>query len=709
MTDFSKLSDAELMAIVKAGPPKEKAPSVDVTKLSDDDLQKIVKAGPPKPVEQPGLASRAVGAVQSGIETVDAYTMAPLRAAVGSLQDGGSAQDAILRGLKVWGEDQTKPEIRPGIPRAPTSKEIATKAGLSDKSLGRLRIPVIPTRDETIDIDLPSPAGMAGFVGDVALDPTNLIPLGVAAKFAGKGIKTAVGPLATAAKAAASPITRRLEGSAVDKAAKLLIEGGEAALDAHLKPSQAPDWDRLKSIAEANGIDAAKLPESVEFGPLAPITSMGRGLREGPVGAKLVDDFKESFAQVEGAVKAKAEAIGGGSAMGREEAGEFIRERYNDAYQKFFDGIETTYDSVIKDYPGLKLSQEAAADLESKLLGIERFAAGRLKRGATQRNQAQAQGLLNTVAALRETNGSVKQTVEALRDIGEAAFGATNYLDSVPPDVKKMRDLYSSITESLHKTLRQDVQKGAEVSDALRESNARMREWFGEKSVVSKTLGESNLASEKVFERLLLNGDTRKVEALNFLIGPEAMQQLKGSVLSEMVRGNQFKENLVNFNALRNTVRDKQVMLGKLLTPDELKSFDDLVQLGDRFGDPRLSTSGTGGSNKFADLFKSVPNAALSSVAFEGLKGRARSRGLAAAATGVPLPESVVKEATESGISAAAAPSNVSPMRSFIERAAKRTTIGRTKKENTLKALQVGGAQSASQKAEEEKQKKGAN
>lgn len=685
MADLSQYSDEELLRA--AGLAKPAANADDIAKVPTAELLKAAGISGPADVAaaRQAAAEEAPGLLTRALRAYDAYGGgASTRAAVGALQEGQSLGDALSRAAAVYGEDPTKDTVYGK--RAPTGREQAIKAGAPVTSLidyvrektGIPREIVAQALPVVGNIDA---ADAYGLVLDAVQDPVPLAgPLIRGALKGGAGIAKAVtGP---AARAVGETVAESTAGKTTAKVA----EGVKGLIDTHINPKRADDWAELEAIAAKNGIDPAKLPESVEFGTGSYIDTLGRKVREGTLGKASQKLFAASRDEVQAAAKNLAAKVGGGQVLDPVEAGVKLRESYDEAYRQFFDTIEVSYDTVIKDYPGLKLSPDAAKKLDSALLGVERFAKGRAERGVTQTFRAQAEGLINSVEAIRKSNGSVKQTVEALRDIGEAAFTAQNSLAAVPPDVAKLRKLYGDITEALHTTIKQDVKGGEEISQSLREANAKMTEWFGEKSVIAKTLGDKNLAPEKVFERLVMNGDTKKIEALNFILGAERMREIKGAALGEILRSNQYKDKLINFNAVRNDVRDKQFVLGKLLAPDELKDFDDLVRLGDRFGDPRLSTSGTGASNEMGKgVVKASADASGNIATLEAVKARAR-KGAAQA----PIPESVPIP-TE-----AAAPA-VEPVRSlgpsdYVKKA--------------RKPAQIGGAQSTSGQVEKDKEKK---
>jgi hypothetical protein len=513
----------------------------------------------------------------------------------------------VVRGgakfIEQFGEDPSQ---------APTGKEIAAGLGAG----------VEPVADLPL-IGEVSPAGIAGLGIDILADPTNIIPVAAPAKLLKEGAK-ATGKAALKGSAAAAEFAGRGVGlgPAID-VAKQTGTGAKAALSKLFKPVVAEDFPELAAIARQNGIDPAILPESIEFGQGSIISRATRVQREGVLGEELLDQFIGKLQKVQEATDAKISQIGGGTVLSPAEAGNLIRQDYDRAVGAFFDNVDTSYNSIIKDFPGLKLSDAAMAKLESKLRGIEQFAKGRVARGVTQLQRAQGQGLLNSVEAIRNTNGSVKQTVEALRDIGEAAFKSENTLAAIPADVAKMRNIYGDITDALMDTVRTEVQNGEAVAGALQINNKLMSEFFGQKSLIDKAVGSKTLAPEGVFRQLIQNGDTKKIDALKKILSPEAMQTLKASMLDGMIKRT---EDGFSYRALTNAMRTKQNQLTALLSPDELREFSDLVRLGDRFGPATMNTSGTAINQLFRDIFGSINQSITNEAFIEGLKRKARQR-----------------------------------------------------------------------------------
>ena len=631
MADLSHLSLEQLEGMAKQrGISLEKKPPaaapVTVASLSKMSQKQLLDLAAERgislqapAVKEKGFVESAKDAAIQGVvkvgQAVDSVTGAPTRAAIDSLQKGEGLLGSVKRFGGQFANDPSK---------APTGKDIALNAGASNKQF-KVDIPGTDYKFEA------SPADLLGVGVDLTADPTNFIPGSSVIKGVGKGAKSVGRVALKAADVAIAPLKETSVVNAISNTAK----GTKYAFDKLFNPKIADDFSDLSSIAQKNGIDPSSLPESIEFGDTSVISRAARQRREGLLGQQSFDQFEDGLTQVRDAADRKISEISRGPVLNPVEAGNYIRDSFDQAYDEFFSKIDTSYNKIIKDYPGLTIADSAGAKLETALDGIEKFAKGRVARGVTQLQEAQGQRLLNSVAAIRNTNGSVKQAVEALRDIGEASFKSQNTLAAIPADVQRMRKLYGDITEAIHETIQTNVQNGHEISGALRINNNLMSEFFGDKSVLEKTIGNRNVAPENVFNSLVLSGDTRKIEALKNILGPERMQQIKGAALNSLIKRTDDLD--FNFKQVRNAIRNKKSVLSELLDEGEALDFSELVKLGDRFGTPVLSTSGTGASNVFKDLGNNLQNAVFNESFVEGLKKRARA-GINLPVQTAPLP-----------------------------------------------------------------------
>lgn len=607
-----------------------------------------------KAVKDPGFLESAMGAIASAADAVDSYTGAPARAAIGALQDG---KNPITAGMDAFGADPKT---------VPTGKQIAAKAGLNTEE--SIALPTVKALRKALTFQLKpeemnndpelgtkvSPAGMAGVGIELLADPTNLIP-GAAAL---KGTKVGAKALAKGANAAgdvakaAGQTVKALPGAqTAGTAGKMAVDGVSntaSALKKMFTPTQAPDYKELLDVARKNNIDPKLLPESVEFGEASFISRAARNRAEGVLGETHLKKFEEGLDAVREATERKVHQISGGSAPSSVEAGELIRKGYDDGVSKLFDNVGMTHNKIVESIPGLKMSPEAISKIDSKLNGIEKWAKGRAERGFTAAQREQAKQVIAAVNAVRSskvpektltkvTRGgkkgsewvtedlySYKRLVETLREIGDVAFKSQNVLADIPPDVSKFRDLYHAINEGLIDTVRHSA--GAPVADELVASNKLITDFLGDKSTIAGVVGNRNMSPERVFTALVEHGDTAKIKALKRILPPETFKRLKGAFLASQIK--RSADGGFTFKSLHNNLRNKKTVMAEILDGNEIAEFADLIRLGDRFGNPVLSTSGTGGSSLFRNITEGIRSGLESDTVIGTLKESARKRAL---------------------------------------------------------------------------------
>lgn len=630
-TDLSKLSDDELSKIAggapAASPSMRPAPPKDVSALSTEALQKIAFGTAPKEEElgeDKSVGRQALDGVVEVGKAIDSYTGAPTRSAIGAVQDGGGFMDAVGTFADRFGSD-------PAL--APTGKEIALKAGIPDVSLNAGTKGTYTSHKEGITIpisedDAPTLAGVAGFGVDVLADPTNVIPVGAAVKFAGKGTTKAANAVGKGlARGTIKAVDAIGDAKAATKAIDVVSDSAKSATQALGKifsPKRADDFDDFARIAKNNGIDPAILPEAVEFGPDSFISRASRAKAEGVLGQKKLEVFREAHGQVQGALNNKIAKIAKGSPLAAADAGNVIRQGYDDGVENFFQNIDITHDKIAKTQPGLMVNRADRADLDSAINGLEKFAKGRMMRGITKTQQEQGRQLMQAVQAYRRGNGSYKQTTQVLRDIGEVAFKTKGSAADIPVDVEKFRDMYFKINDALINTVRKDV--NPEFAVELVTNNKAMTEFIGSNKAVKEVIKNAQVAPENVFKSLVLNGDSQKIEALKGVLSPDQLQQVKGAVLENLIKRD--PDGAFNFKTLFSAMRNKRGVLEALFEPSELVEIGEIVKLGDRLGNPIMSTSGTGASNVFKDIAGSIRDGVLNDAVIESMKDRARRPGL---------------------------------------------------------------------------------
>lgn len=578
---------------------------------------------------EPGVLSKMGTAVLDGVEAVadklDSYGGAPTRAAIDAGLDGRNPISAFTG---QFGED-------PAL--APTPKEVLVKAGMSDVARPGLTGQQQMEHDKKYNPNIydqkmrngeyqdnpgASPADIAAIPFGAAADVTNLLGVGAVRQ----GIKAGAKGLS---KLALNTVKATVPGAAKTSATVAAVADAAASSSAAIKkmfsPVVAKDFKEFKAIAKRHGIDEKLLPESIEFGPESTISRMSRNRAEGVLGEAHMKKFNEALDEVRDATQRSFAKIGGGYAPTPEDAGQIIREGYDEGVDRIFDSVGMTHNKVVEAIPGLSLSPESLAKIESKLSGMERWAKGRAERGFTNAQRGQGLQVLRAIEATRAGKTTYKQTVETLRDIGEVAFKTKNVMADVPPDIAKFRDLYHTVNNALIETV--ELAAGKPVADDLRASNETITALFGEKSVLSRTLGNKNMADEKVFQNLVANGDSRKIEALKSILPEEAFKKLKGAFLESQIKGKgDFADNRFTFKSLQNNLGSRKHIMRALLDADEISEVGDLLRLGSRFGEPILSTSGTGASSLFRNITEGVRSGIETDTVIDLLKGSARGK-----------------------------------------------------------------------------------
>lgn len=577
--------------------------------------------------DEPGILERAGMAVLENVvvpvgRAIDRYTGAPSRAALNATIEGQSPVSAFAN---QFGQEPEK---------APTGKEIANKLGVSNTSLSEVVPSIYSETGEGLALKKggfldPTASGAAGLGVDIASDWTNLVPGALALKTA---YKAGTKGTATAAKIAAKSTAAATDIATGTKAAtKSLQVAGDAAeraksfVDSYFNPKQAPNFQKSIEIAKKNQIDPAALSSSVEFGKTSRISRLERTLREGPAGEHLLDQYGQGYAQISDAVGRKIGKVSGGTPINQVQAGELIQQGFKGAQDALLDGADITYKKVQQYAPGLYINREELAKFQSSLNGVERYAKGLARRGVTGQQKAEGEALLQAVNAVRATKGSFKQSAEALKMLGKAAFKDKPVMGIVSPDVQKLRDLYFDLSGALVNTVKKDI--SPEFAKELVENNAAMSSFFKDRSLIMPAL-DSRKAGEQVFQRFILNGDTKSIGVLKSRLKPEEIAQLKGAFLQSLIRPTE--EGLVNFNQLANAIRQKKNQVAALFDPKEIQELGELVRLGQDYGPAIMSTSGTGASNSFRNLMESTLTGFADEKALNAMKSKARGGATAA-------------------------------------------------------------------------------
>lgn len=563
---------------------------------------------------KPGFLSKMGDKALDGLEYVgqkyDQYFSAPARAGLG-----------ILTGM-----DTSNYEFFEDPRQAPRGDEIAKHIGFSDqpKMIDSKYGRIVTKRDET-GKEVPLKISDADAVGlgiDMGADPLNVVPFSGLLKGATKAATKGAGFLLKkgANLATGSAVPEKVMGGMADSMGDLWKQ--------YFKAERADDFQEMATIAERLGIPFEQMPEAAEFGKDSMITRMAKVQAEGPQGAKYIEKYRQANDAIQNSMNQRIANYTKNIPTNEATAGEVLKQGFDDFTEELFSQMDMTYATVHRQVPGLKLTDDAWRSVERKLNGMERWAKGRLKRGiGSKAGKTQARQLLSTINAVRATKGNYKQVVEALSDIGQEAFQSRFIQGDIPADVRRMRTLYRTISDSLIDTTR--TQLGDDIADSLIQNNETMTKFFRDKSALGNIIVDDK-SPEKVFRQLILNGTKKQAEALKNVLPPETLEYLKGAFLENLLRRGPDQE--FPYRSAFNSLKRRDSVANVLFSPEEIASISDDIRFGDRIAGPFMSTSGTGASNAFRGFLENVKSVPINESTIGAMKQRARD------AHAMPLP-----------------------------------------------------------------------
>lgn len=589
--------------------------------------------------QQPGVIETAATGTMNAIgeigEFVDKYTGAPTRAALGQVALGEYSK-AIPAFTEQFGEPTAQ---------APTGKEIAQVMGFSANPIVQSQSPVEGAQGRIINqpgTNQPmmrqevSPAGVVGLGIDIVADPLNFIPIAGAAKLAGKTGKFAAKTTSQIALKGSVAAEKFLTGTAaIEKTAdttKKYVESVSNAISRQFKPTIAADAEKFADIAFRNGIDPKMLPETVEFGPSSTIARKAKGIAEGPAGDNITKRFEQAQGAVEDAIERRIQAHGG-KAVSPAEAGSALVEAHNRGVKSFFDQDMITHDKIIQSNPGMVLTQDGLKSVVSKVQGMRNKAAGLARRG-TPAQVAEAKsflsGYVDIVQRSLDKNGnlSYKRAAELMRNIGPEAFAKPMPGVKPSPFQDELKDLYFKVREAAYNSSAHVA--GPEVAEQLVTNNVIISDFLKDKGRVAK-LFEGNHAPEKLFQRLADSGDTEQLKALQTIVSPDDYAKFKSAYVNNLiVRG---ADGAPMYKSTIKKINKRFDQIKEVVGDEEVKELVDLLQLGDRIGEPILSKSGTGQSILFKpkEWVSNILAGGTDELTLEALKKRARAKSAEAA------------------------------------------------------------------------------
>jgi len=644
------ISDAEMQAHLASGRAKalDAAPAPQASMpgaISDEEMQSHLQSGAAKPAdEQEGLLGRAVNKAEdigAGIlkdyvapviapigRFVDKYTGAPTRAAAQDIIQGKGLSSAASRFGSQFGED---PET------APTGKKLAQELGASEKSASD----VLPSlysdtgnewtkfkRGGLLD---PTASGAAGLGLDVALDPTNLIPVGAIAKGAGKAIKGAgklglelgeglarggakLADVATGTELA----TKGLEGT------ESLVRNAADAISHIATPQRVENFDKLAQTAQSIGIKPEELSAAAEFGKSSTASRMERHIAEGPVGGKLLDAHEKVASKIAYGVDQTIQKLGGGQVLDPVGAGELLKNGYANAEKHVLKDSELTYKTASQLSPNLQIIPEEAEKIQTAIDGLKKRAVGYMQRGATKDQVAMGRDLLGFANRVEKNGTSYKQLADQIGFIGEAMTEPT--LNRV--HARELRNFYKTLSGGLINTVK-DL--APDLGEQLVENNKTMSNFFKSRDAVGTLIQNSKSNPETVFKSM--TSDASKIDELKNILSPQEFDAFRASYMNSLIKKN--ADGFVLYDSATRAIKGNKGRLARMFNDKEISELGDLLELGHAQGTPVLSTSGTGASSLFSDIKHGIAGGLINEKVLNKMKNRGRGL-LTDAAEAVP-------------------------------------------------------------------------
>jgi hypothetical protein len=594
---------------------------------------------------EPSLGSKALDLALKPVafvgRQIDRVTTAPARAAIAEVQAKREARGGREEGLGKFLDPQEYADIgRFGAgylrnfgrdpDKAPSPKETMESYGVPNTPLSGVLPGMYSESGKGLALKRggfldPTASGTAGMVAEMAVPLPGLGQVSGVLKATGKPVLKMAGEAIEGGAKAADAVTGTKAASKTVGMAKTLgksIDETTSGLKGMFKAKQADDFGESVKVAMANGIDPKLLPESVEFGPSSVVSRSARVKAEGPLGQPALEKFEQGHRAVQGAISRDVQKIAGGRLQSPVEAGEAMREGFNQGVERAFGEVATSHNKILEAAPDLRLSPERIGKLAGTLQDMEAWAKRKVDLGSTKTAKTQGKQILDAVSSIRKSGESYKGALDALREIGSTAFKSTNTTADIAPDIAKYRQLYHELSEAMIGTV--DDMFDAGTAQALRESNSAMSKIFGDKALLGK-LGEKNLSGEELFQALAKGGSTKEIQALKEYLTPEQMQGVKGAFLHDLVKLNPQGE--FTFRSTFNRLRDNWDTAEALFEPGELDNFVSLLRLGDKFGSSVMSTSGTGASNAFMDFFRTARDRGTDALITDPIKSKARAIG----------------------------------------------------------------------------------
>lgn len=623
--------------LAKAAPAAAPAPS------GFDPKAYLAKAAPVEE-EEPGLLARAGRGLLENVivpvgRAVDRFTGAPTRAAAEEVIQGKGLLAAGGRFAEQFG---AAPES------APTGKELAQQLGASEKTVSDA-LPGLYSEsgDEWLKFKRgglldPTASGAAGLGLDIALDPTNVIPAGAAAK-ALKGVAKPAAKVAGTAARVGAAATDLATGT---KAASKVLEGttqiakrAADTISSIATPKRAKNYERLAETARKVGLNPEEISAAAEFGKGSIASRLERNIAEGPAGGKLLENFEKVSEKIAEGTDGAIRKMGSGQVHDPIGAGELLKQGYANAEKAVLDNANITYRSASDLTPGMRLTPAASKKLGAALSGLEKRATGMVQRGGTNAQVSMGRDLLGSVQRMRKNGDNYRQLADQIGFIGEAMSDpALNHVHA-----KELRKVYRELSDALISTV-SDIHP--DLGKQLKANNKSMSDFFKARDNLGNAIQSAKSNPEAVYKAMI--GDVTRIDELKKVLPKPEFDAFRASFMDSLVKRN--NEGQILYDSSIKAIKANKGRLSKMFSPEELDELGSLLELGAAQGTPVLSTSGTGASNAFREIKEGLSGGLLNEQVLNRMKQR--GRGL------LPDSEQVVGPAAQAAPGAAPAASS---------------------------------------------------
>lgn len=633
---------------------KKKKPSWDAAPPSDEELNE-------------SLGSKALGAVAKAAEWFDARTGAPTRKAVSVLQDDPSDISG------AW--DAAKAQYAAPTELAPTGKQLALRSGLVGTTALSEAIPgLFNESGEGWQFQKggwadPTAAGAAGLGLDIALDPTNLIPVGAVAKGVAGGAKAGIGATKAVAKGAVKGTgelvsfiksMKKVAPEVAEKTVKLKsADGGftKAAFNSVadtvkevkklVTPGVSPKWEATRQIAIKNGIDPNLIAGgALEFGPGSLISRSRQKLAQGIGGETYRAKHLAGLGKIYEATNNVVKKIGDGvEPLAKIDAGEVIATEYKLATKDFFDKMDITYNTVLSQLPpNAPIPQNALKGYRSSFTPVIDTLTQRSKnKFLNPQVRQQAAALANDLKKASKANGTMQELREGMVQLKDA-FENSGLSKDMPLETKVLRDLYGKTSKAYIEGTREFL--GDEVADALLDNNKAMTEWFKTTERIDDLVSKG-LSGEEIYRKAIENADSNMLKDLKLVFSdkPGVIKRAKAAFIDSLMRPDE--DGIFSFARFNNKVRDPKtaMVLSQLFEPKELQELLELTKMGEDMGPQILNPSRTAEFLGLELSPKNIAGEAAQRGIVDVLEQQARGRGVIPPVAPTPAPKETLSKA----------------------------------------------------------------